>query len=367
MENLSGEILGLKQENKKILYLLFNPPPSARVRATIFEKAYQDKGYYIVFYKLYTPLINNILQYDYLRHIPFFERFLKLISKCILFFKTKFILNKAKHFNGIVFVKYTKSKLIEEFRKRSSAKLLYDFDDSVWLDGFLGQDEFKRIIETVDFVSCDNKYLEKKALKFNKNVFVVKGPTQVEKYVNQRLTANETDKVVIGWLGSSETLFYLYSIYNVLEYIGNHYDNVILKIIGNGNRTINFEKMKCEYISRYDEGKMIDEVQKLDIGIFPLFLNELSLGRGYLKATIYMSAGLPVVASNIGVLPDLIKDGYNGFLAGTEVEWQEKLINLIEDKQLRNIIGRTAKEEMINSFSISSCFVDIENNYLSRI
>ena len=59
----------------------------------------------------------------------------------------------------------------------------------------------------------------------------------------------------------------------------------------------------------------IVQVYSFDIGLYPLFLNELSLVRAALKAKIYMSGKTPFVASSIGEVKELIKDRTKVFLA----------------------------------------------------
>ena len=62
-----GEMSELKRSNKRILYLLFNPPPSARVRATIFEDIYKEKGYEVNYFNMYSICIQKMLGNKYLK------------------------------------------------------------------------------------------------------------------------------------------------------------------------------------------------------------------------------------------------------------------------------------------------------------
>jgi glycosyltransferase involved in cell wall biosynthesis len=113
---------------------------------------------------------------------------------------------------------------------------------------------------------------------------------------------------------------------------------------------------------------MIQYVNTFDIGIYPLFKNQLSLGRGSLKAIIYMSAKVPVVASAIGgENENIIIDGENGFLAATNEEWFAALESLICDSKLRDKIGKEGYQNVKTRYSVESCFNQLQNNFLINI
>ena len=67
-----------------------------------------------------------------------------------------------------------------------------------------------------------------------------------------------------------------------------------------------------------------------------------------------MSCGLPVVAFRVGGIPDIIKDGDSGFLAndGDEKSMVEIIANLASDKDLRERIGKCAREYVVNVHSL---------------
>lgn len=68
-----------------------------------------------------------------------------------------------------------------------------------------------------------------------------------------------------------------------------------------------------------------------------------------LKVYEYMAAGLPVVASRIGQLDDLIEHGINGLLVppGDPYALAEALDSLRRDLELRERLGRTARRDVL--------------------
>jgi glycosyltransferase involved in cell wall biosynthesis len=102
-------------------------------------------------------------------------------------------------------------------------------------------------------------------------------------------------------------------------------------------------------------------MQFLDIFVLPS-LNE-GMGRVLVEA---MACGKPIVASNVGGIPDLVKDGHNGFLVGPgDVNGLSLAIKkLIEDEQLRLEMG--AKGRAISrNYGVEEMIKKIDDLYTS--
>ena len=65
------------------------------------------------------------------------------------------------------------------------------------------------------------------------------------------------------------------------------------------------------------------------------------------------ACGIPVVVSNIGGLPEIVKDGFSGFVvpAKSEKAAAEKILQLIEDKELRETTGLNARKFVLDNYS----------------
>ncbi len=66
-----------------------------------------------------------------------------------------------------------------------------------------------------------------------------------------------------------------------------------------------------------------------------------------------MAFKIPIAATAVGGVPELIEDGVSGFLtpAGDPVKLTEKILKLAEDKMLRNRFGQTGYDIIIEKFS----------------
>ena len=72
-----------------------------------------------------------------------------------------------------------------------------------------------------------------------------------------------------------------------------------------------------------------------------------------IKIYEYMSMGLPTVASAVGEVSDLIKDGVNGFLVKPEDEndLEKTLGYIIQNLDFANELGKRAAEEIVKNYS----------------
>lgn len=142
---------------------------------------------------------------------------------------------------------------------------------------------------------------------------------------------------------------------------------ISLKYKGNVPENKRLKLPNVRYLENiYDPSKFYGEIfGDCDIYVQPTTVD--SWGVSILEA---MSTGLPIVCTDDFTLPELVKDGYNGFLVKSPINWYdyrfdldkyveevkkphpktvkefvEKISILIEDKNLREKMGR-------NSFSL---------------
>ena len=65
-----------------------------------------------------------------------------------------------------------------------------------------------------------------------------------------------------------------------------------------------------------------------------------------------MASSVPVVSTNVGGANEIITDGDNGFLcaSGDRIEMSSKNSKLLEDENLRNVIGQNARLHVEKNF-----------------
>jgi glycosyltransferase involved in cell wall biosynthesis len=69
-----------------------------------------------------------------------------------------------------------------------------------------------------------------------------------------------------------------------------------------------------------------------------------------------MAVGTPVIASRVGGIPEIVRDGVDGFLvpAGDSKALAEKLGLLLRDSELRERLGRNARNRFLEQYDDSS-------------
>ncbi|MEM9896465.1 MAG: glycosyltransferase family 4 protein, partial [Bacteroidota bacterium] len=241
--------------------------------------------------------------------------------------------------------------------KKKGIPILYDFDDAIWLmdrnpkQGIFNllkkPEKTAEIIALSDLVITGNTYLAEYAKKFNTDVRII--PSTIDFEVYKVLSKKASDKICIGWTGSFSTLKHFETVVPALVAIKNQFrDHVSFKVIGDA--TYANEQLGIQGIPWNAETE-VEDLMELDIGIMPLPDNPWTRGKCAMKGLQYMALGIPTVMSPVGINIDLIKDGENGFLAGSSEEWIRKLSLLLKDPDLRKKVGAAGKNTVKGDFS----------------
>lgn len=272
------------------------------------------------------------------------------------------IVRDARDVDAVLLQKVDSWPLVAALRESTDARLVYDINDGLWLpswSGFAGG-MLDRILRTVDAVTCDNPFGLAYARTYNPHTYLVPDPPHVERYDQQRAAVSrDPHELVLGWVGGYATAFNLFAIWEPLERLFERFDHITLRLLGVGHdkRFLPpFEKVRYSILPYYSQEQLIDEVLRMDIGLFPLFDVQDSLTRGILKTTVYMSGGACVVTRPIGQNCDLIQDGVNGVFARTADEWVDRLSWLIRDAEARQRIAAAGLDTVRKDFTVEQCF-----------
>lgn len=152
----------------------------------------------------------------------------------------------------------------------------------------------------------------------------------------------------IVWIGTPSTIHYLEIVRPILVKLSMHYD-FILRVIGCDEYQLS--DVNVEHFS-WTESSEVQSISDCQIGIMPLIDSAWERGKCGYKLIQYMACGLPVIASNVGVNQEIVKDGENGFLVSTPNEWFGALGRLLQDQNLRMQMGSIGRQRVVNEFCI---------------
>lgn len=244
--------------------------------------------------------------------------------------------------------------LFERLFRLFGKKIVYDFDDSIFLKK---PKKLQEVIRVSDYVIAGNEFLKNYASEYNKNVAVL--PTCIDAQIYKpKIKPSNKYKVIIGWIGTSFTAIYLDSLKDVYAALAQKYKNIEFRVVGGcfKNSTL---PIVCQ---NWELDSEIRELQEFDIGVMPLFDDDWARGKCAFKIIQYMAVGIPTVASRVGMNIEIIEDGKDGFLASNREEWIDRLSVLIEDKELREDMGRLGRMKVENLYSVEANkrkFIDI--------
>lgn len=261
------------------------------------------------------------------------------------------LFRQAAKYDGIFLHKKGLNFIDAFFLPKYSKKIIYDLDDAImYKDKFPERDSrvrfrrFARSVKLADMVVAGNSYLAEHASRFNRNVVILPTGLDIDTYKIETDIQND-GKVCLVWIGSRSTLKYLADIKPALEQIGSRFSNVTLRIVCDD--FFDLKNMEVEKIQWSMERQAID-LATSHIGLAPLPDNRFTRGKCGFKILQYQAAGLPVVASPVGVNSEYVRQNVTAFLATDNREWIEKITRLIENPKLRRQMGNKGLEHVRN-------------------
>lgn len=239
--------------------------------------------------------------------------------------------------------------------------IIFDFDDAIYLSStsdsntYLGRlkqpGKVKEIIKASKAVIAGNTFLADYAKQFNDKVFVIPSCVNTDIY-KPDYSRQAGKKITIGWLGSGTTEKFLATLKNVFIALNKSFPGR-LEYCFVGGKFISDEVLNTVNIEWNLESER-RSIANFDIGIMPMHEDEWTKGKCGYKAIVYMGMGIPVVVSNVGVNPEIVKDGINGFTAGSDEEWVNKLSMLVNDGGLRKKFSVNGRDTVEKYYSIKA-------------
>ena len=244
---------------------------------------------------------------------------------------------------------------------KAARRIIFDIDDLVFLKNnphekkylswIKGKGKPIFLMNHSDYVITCTPYLDKFVRQYNSKTTDISSTVDTEVRYQAVNNYSNDNKIILGWSGSHSTSKYLYLLTNVLLDLKKKVD---FKLLVMGDDSFNIDGLDIEAI-KWSEEKEIAQLQRMDIGLYPLPLDEeWVLGKSGLKAIQYCALGIPTIATEVGCNDRVILNNETGYLVKTEEEWLQKLLLLIKDNSLRKKIGLAAREHVSKNYSINA-------------
>ena len=261
------------------------------------------------------------------------------------------------------------TSIFERLTRRLARKLILDVEDNVLLGQGLsrkdnpnylasllkGTGKIRYLTRTADHVIAASPFFEETCKGLNEHGASTYISSSVD--TDRFLPVNHysgTENVTIGWTGTHSNKGMLDLLRGVFQELARRL-SFKLRVIGNFDYELPGVDLE---VVRWTAEREVSDLQGLDIGVYPLPLDDWVTGKSGLKAIQYMAFGIPPVATEAGTTPMIIRDGENGLLVRTEDEWLVALERLVRDPALRRRLGEVARRDAVAKYSIRAVAAD---------
>jgi glycosyltransferase involved in cell wall biosynthesis len=236
--------------------------------------------------------------------------------------------------------------------RRRSKRLVYDFDDPMIYareDGRVRRSSTRekrfREILTIADAAVVHAGSEALAREYGAtNVHVIPTPIDLSRWSQKESWASP--RLTLGWAGTAAHVENLREIAPALR--GRR-----LRIVADAPCEI--PGAEIEFVPWTLEGEP-EAVRSFDVALAPLPDDPWSRWKMPYKILTYFAAGVPVVASRLGAVESVLRDGENGLLAG---DWKGCFARL-EDPALRERLGRAGRATVERDFTVEASYAKLK-------
>ncbi len=305
----------------------------------------------------------------------------------VLFESDPFLLAKLRRAKVIIVNRISWNSTGKNIFKQASKlnqKIIYDTDDLMFSEDLFKQSDAycnfteeekkqyqdisgKQILKNKQLmaITTSTSFLAEKLKQFSKPVFVVKNKLSKQELRWTRearkiyLHRNRKDEDVrIGYFsGSISHNKDFATIIPALTIILNRYKNVKLYLVGyldiNSTFYRKFKKqiVQLPFVSR---DKHYQNIAEVDINLAPLEMTEFCQSKSELKFFEAGIIGIPTIAVKNQTFSEVIINGKNGLLSGDVDDWINNMERLIDDKDLRIMLGEKARQTVLKKYLTDS-------------
>jgi glycosyltransferase involved in cell wall biosynthesis len=227
----------------------------------------------------------------------------------------------------------------------------------------------KRALNGADHITATSAYLKKAVMELNKNIKDIEViPFGVDIDLFEYHERGPADEIIIGIVKSLRPTYGIDILIRAFAGLKSRYGNIRLKIAGRGASEAEYKNLvrglgiegSVEFLGFVDHSYLPKLLSTFDIFVMPSL--EESFGVAALEAS---ATGLPVVASRVGGVPEVVNDDVTGFLVGRKNvdELSAALERLIENPELRSGMGKAGRKLVEEKYMWSNNLLSMKNLY----
>ncbi|MCX6826413.1 MAG: glycosyltransferase [candidate division Zixibacteria bacterium] len=207
----------------------------------------------------------------------------------------------------------------------------------------------RKILLSADYITATSEFLKQRTIRVAPEISSKIGIIPFGVEIPLIPTSSPSDKVRIIFLKTHRRKYGPDILLKAMYIVSAQNSNIMLTMAGEGEMTEGLQRMAREY-QLEDSVKFVGfidnaEVPKLlaehDIMVMP------SLAESFGVAALEASAsGLPVIASNVGGIPEIVRDNITGILVppSDAKSLAEAIVRLSHDVELRKRMGMAGRE-----------------------
>lgn len=236
--------------------------------------------------------------------------------------------------------------------RRRARRIVYDIDDAVHLRpphplrgvarAVENRAQIQAVMRSSNLVLAGNAWLADEARAHANRVELFHTVVDTDRFVPARVPPRA---FTVGWIGGPSTTPHLETLVHCAEL-----HKAELLLVGADAARIPWPHARVVPWSLNTE---VEHLHGMSVGIMPLPKDDWSRGKCALKALLYMSCGIPCVATPFGAVLDIIEHGITGFFADTSAEWDAAILQL-QDAGERERVGAAARDAVVTRFSLKT-------------
>lgn len=327
--------------------------PSSRYRFYSYVSYYEQVG---IKYEIF-PLLKDwyleciwshrsVLSILHLIVAAYIERFCRILflsSDCIVYTEAELF----PYFPHIA----------EWYLRKRKIKYIAEYDDAIFhvydqsrnaLIRYLFKKKIMNVMKEASYVIVGCQYLFKYAQASGaQNVVEIPTSIDADKYFSLKKT--DSNKFVIGWIGSYPSSRFIKNIIPALRKLNEEF-SFELHLVG-FDPTMSYLLESIDYkIIKWREETEIDSMKNFSVGIMPLDDTLFSQGKCAFKLVQYMGIGIPTIStpllSNVN-----IDKGAGNLFAYTVEEWYECMLKILQNREHFNKVGMQNREIAMKNYT----------------